>query len=176
MHSFLEDNDEGCGWVVKLPFTSNREFVKRCATPTAVVEAVIQAGHRYFPRVNYAIVQAWLNNDMEYQVVMICGTPLYVIPRRLPSVSAKRFSTRPHPVLIQWAKRAVEALSQAVPQTNCDGLVRVDILETKVGNFVVNGFENFDVDVNSRDDFLIQCQGFIMLRDHYFEMMKRILV
>ena len=30
LQTFLENNDEGCGWVVKLPFVTNREEIRFC--------------------------------------------------------------------------------------------------------------------------------------------------
>jgi len=56
-----------------MPFTTNKEFSKGCATPEQVLQAIRLAGRKYLPRMKYVMVQAQMDNRKEYKLVFIAG-------------------------------------------------------------------------------------------------------
>jgi len=63
---------------------------------------------------------------------------------------SKRFSTYPHTHLKAFAETCVKILGEWNCCSIVHGLVRVDIMQTKDGNFVLNEFESFEANYYSK--------------------------
>jgi len=152
---------------VKMPFTTNKEFSKGCATPEKVLQAIRLAGRKYLPRMKYVMVQAQMDNRKEYKLVFIGGKFAWIAQINQTATHSTAFSNAPHTVLKHWAGVALKALKTSCPEAICDGLVRVDVFQSnnKLG-FKVNEFESFEADVDCTD-FNVTSSGLLTLRDYY---------
>lgn len=142
--SFVTDTSRENGWVVKMPYTTNGEFVKFCKDYDDVLYALKAASEKYFGRVSYAIVQPCMKNRKEYKVVVLGGIAKYVARIENKCASQRCFSTSPHTALFAFAENAVQALKRACPNSIADGILRVDIFQTVDGCLVVNEFESLE--------------------------------
>ena len=59
---FLRNQTEGNGWVVKLPFVTNREGIQFCKTPQRVIEMIGSLQRNFIGRIPYCMVQPCLKN------------------------------------------------------------------------------------------------------------------
>ena len=62
----------------------------------------------------------------------------------------KAFSEPPHQDLIAFAERAVQTLSHNHAGAICDGLIRVDVMQTFTGDMIVNELESLEADYTSK--------------------------
>lgn len=149
----MQENADENGWVVKMPYTTNREFVRGAHDYAGVVELLQLAARQYAGRVSYAFVQPCMRNKMEYRVVVLGGAPAYLasINQSAKGVTHKAFSKHPHDNLKRFAQRAVAALKKACPETISDCILRVDIFQRSDGRLVVNEFESLEARFHSTD-------------------------
>jgi hypothetical protein len=95
----------------------------------------------------YVIIQPCLHNRREMKVVCFGGRPLYV-----STSSAKRSSdginrsipNKPHEKLFKFVEHAMHCYLTHCPYAILDGLFRVDVMQTKDGEYVVNEFESLE--------------------------------
>ena len=145
LHNFLGRHNEGCGWVVKLPFVTVREGLKFCKTYMDVCKALDFATGKFGGRIPYAMVQPCLANRKEYKVVVLNGKASHILPQDAGvRVGGKSFSSFPHKDLFKFAEMAVEILSKRCNGSHSSGLLRVDIMQTSAGNMIVNEFESLE--------------------------------
>ena len=79
---FLDDVNEGNGWVVKYPFVTNSEGIKFCHNKSSVIQMILRERLKYshiWGRIPYAIIQPKLFNRKEYKVVLLGGKGILVI-------------------------------------------------------------------------------------------------
>jgi len=139
--NFLSNHSEGCGWVVKAPFTTNGEGVSFCKTKEDVLEALRRDQKKFAPRdINYLIVQPCLENAKEYKVVCLGGHPQY-ISKHSRSGKGSAFSTR-HEVMT-FARKMLTIISENNQSVIVNMLCRVDVMMYK-DKLVVNEFESFE--------------------------------
>lgn len=72
-YSFLAENDDENGWIVKMPYTTNSQFVKAASDYSKVVCMIKLAATKYADQVTYAFVQPMMCNKKEYRVVVLGG-------------------------------------------------------------------------------------------------------
>jgi hypothetical protein len=92
------------------------------------------------------MIQPRLRNRREYKVILLNGKYKYSTG---PS-KGKAFSVPPHRDLISFAERAVQTLSHHHAGAICDGLIRVDVMQTFTGDMIVNEFESLEADYTSK--------------------------
>ena len=83
-------------------------------------------------------------------------------------------ATASHEALFRFAEAAVKSLSQRSPGTIVDGLVRVDIMETDKGNWVVNEFESLEAiyEPPSRDACIVASVNSFLI-NYWCQVLKR---
>ena len=140
---FIETNDEGEGWILKLPFTTNGEGLKFCKSVGEILRGVKKHAADFGGRMSYSMLQPCLANRKEYKVVLLGGTATFVADIAQRSHCGVPFSSPPHTVIKAFAERVCEML-----ESQCDGalalpMLRVDIMHSKDG-LVVNEFESLE--------------------------------
>ena len=151
LKSFCSQYNEGYGWVVKAPFTTNcscRYFAKSPENVITYLEKICleygpneSRGHSLIP---YVLIQPCMKNMKEYKVLVFDAKPLYV----LSSKSGKRriaFCDKDED-LLTFARDAVEILKKNCKHAIVDGLIRVDIFCNAAGKWKVNEFEGYEAD------------------------------
>jgi hypothetical protein len=153
----MEQNEEGCGWVVKAPYTTNSEFVRFPKTLEQIKQHLCIAKNKYFGSIPYMLLQPCMENRKEYKVVVLNENPVYVSYNPKNSGSkCKSFSKSPHEELFQFARSAVQKLKFNCPESILDGLVRVDIFQNKAKQFVVNEFESLDAAYSANEGNMVK--------------------
>jgi hypothetical protein len=156
-NSFLSENEEDCGWVVKAPYTTNCQYIKFAKTIGGVVDAIRNANDALFYRIPYIMIQACMSNRKEYKIVVFNQIIQYIMVEYKHSKPSKAFSKKPHKELFSFVYEAIQDLKNDCPAFICDGLVRVDIFQNKHGRLVVNEFESLEANYYSKhiDDMLL---------------------
>eukprot|EP00597_Dinobryon_sp_UTEXLB2267_P016104 CAMPEP_0201096512 /NCGR_PEP_ID=MMETSP0812-20130820/5481_1 /ASSEMBLY_ACC=CAM_ASM_000668 /TAXON_ID=98059 /ORGANISM="Dinobryon sp., Strain UTEXLB2267" /LENGTH=158 /DNA_ID=CAMNT_0047350809 /DNA_START=837 /DNA_END=1313 /DNA_ORIENTATION=+ len=91
------------------------------------------------------MIQPCMSNRKEYKVIYIPSRSIqYIVSRTARCGSGTSFSVRPHTRLFDFVRRAVSVFRESCPHAITDGLFRVDVFETKLGELVVNEFESLD--------------------------------
>jgi len=152
-HFISKTNSEN-GWVVKMPYTTNCEYMKICRDMDEVMEALKAACNIYFGRVEYAMVQPCMQNRREYKVVMfnkhsqyIAGISQHASPARafIGSRDGSKYW------IYKFAENAVRELEKCCPEAITDGLLRVDIFQTAENKLVVNEFESLEANISCKN-------------------------
>jgi hypothetical protein len=152
---FLSTNEEnGCGWVIKAPFTTNCESVRYAKTYADVVKYMRSLSKLYLGNVPYLMIQPCMYNRCEVKIVVLKNQPLYKASIATGAGAKskggvnKTFSGNLNTLdaLLAFANTALEKLLSTVPYAITDGLFRVDIFQTISGQLVVNEFESLEAD------------------------------
>jgi hypothetical protein len=146
--SFLDNcNEEGCGWVVKLPFVTN-QIVKGLKTKAEVIKKLHSIFNNDIQGIYpYAIIQPCMRNRKEYKVVYIPSKSIVYVSSATTTAGhyKKAFPTgKDHCDLFEFVGRAVKVFQDACPHSICDGLFRVDVFMNQANEFIVNEFESFE--------------------------------
>jgi len=143
--SFTEEYNEGEGWVVKAPFTTNCDFIKFCKTPDHIIRAVNAAEARLGDQIPYVMIQPTMYNRREEKVVLVNGKAFHVASQSMNKKSTQSYKfARTDEELFRFAERAVKTFKARDPSFIMAGLVRVDIFCNLLGEFVVNEFESLE--------------------------------
>ena len=143
---FTIQNNEGCGWVLKAPFTTNSEHVRFPKSFDALMECLMTCS-RDQSRFPYIIIQPCLYNRKEMKVVCFGGKPLYVSKssaKRSSDGTNRSISIKPHGKLFEFVENAMQCYLTHCPYAILDGLFRVDVMQTKDKEYVVNEFESLE--------------------------------
>jgi hypothetical protein len=160
---FINVNNEGCGWVIKAPFTTNGECVKFAKSMERIVYFLRACSKKYYGEIPYVMIQACMYNRKEYKVVALGGEPLYIaaIGSEKKSTDGVNRAFGDEDELLQFAKLAVKRLLSSVPHAITDGLFRVDIFQDKQNKFVVNEFESLDANYDGNEMYECLTTNFI---------------
>ena len=139
---FLIHNNEGHGWVLKTPFSTNRRHISWPKSYEEVMECLVAKGNLLYGHIPYIMLQACMANKKEYKIVVLNKVARYVAYNHCRQ--GKAYSFYPHEDILNFATHAVELLSLNCPFLIVDCLIRVDIFKNKHGNYVVNEFESLD--------------------------------
>ena len=148
LYSFIIDNDEGCGWVIKAPFTTNSAVIRFPKTPDDIFEQLNALYNTFHGSLPYLMLQACMYNRKEYKIVMFDGEPLFrggdkgSGNKRSTDGVNQSFSTNEN--LLQFSLEAIIAAKLSCSSLLCDGLFRVDIFINAQNNLVVNEFESLE--------------------------------
>jgi hypothetical protein len=151
-YRFIENNDEGCGWVLKAPYTTGGFSVRYPKNLEAIFNCLFKATHDYFGRIPYMMLQPCMKNKHEYKVVVLHEKPAFVSYNYKNSGSKRvAFSKYPFDDILQFAGIAVARLKKNCPEAITEGLIRVDIFQNKEKQFIVNEFESLDANYQAND-------------------------
>ena len=150
----MEANEEnGCGWVVKGPFTTNSQCIKFVHSFDEMKVSMCTLSKKYFGNLPYLMIQPCMYNRKEYKVVVLNNTPLFKAAISTGSHSKSKYGINKafaeEEELLQFAQTALERFRAAAPFAITDGLFRVDIFQTVTGKMVVNEFESLDAEYQS---------------------------
>lgn len=139
-------SDEGCGWVVKPPFVTCGTHFKVFQCQLKLLEHLekffVDDVDCIFP---YTMIQPCMSNRKEYKVIYIPSKSIqYIISRTARCGSGVSYSVKPHTRLFDFVRRACNVFREHCPYAITDGLFRVDVFQTKLGELVVNEFESLD--------------------------------
>jgi len=140
--SFTHQHNEGEGWVVKAPYTTNCDFIRYCRTVPAVILAVATAQRRFEDLMPYVMIQPRMTNRREEKVVLVNGKPFYIADKAMNRGTGLLFASQDQ--LFEFAVDAVRLLKQRDPAFQSKGLVRVDIFCNAEGKLLVNEFESLE--------------------------------
>jgi hypothetical protein len=150
MSLYQEENN---GWVLKAPYTTNSHYIRYPKNFENVVQYIKNANRDLFETMPYVMLQPCMQNRKEYKVVLFNQEVQYLSynPKKGSSISGgtKSFSKPPHEELFSFAAEVVQDLKKECPAFICDGLVRVDIFQNQLGNFVVNEFESLEANYHA---------------------------
>lgn len=168
-------SDEGCGWIVKPPFVTCGNHFKMFQCQTKLLDHLEKFFtddiHCIFP---YTMIQPCMQNRREYKVIYIPSKQTqYIVPRSARCGHGTSFSSRPHTRLFDFVRRSVDVFREHCPHAITDGLFRVDVFQTKLGDLVVNEFESLDaVYYCGGRDTSFHVTNF--LREHWFKHLTEI--
>lgn len=151
-HFMAKTNSEQ-GWVVKMPYTTNCEYMKICRDLAEVIDALKAACSIYFGRVDYAMIQPCMRNRREYKIVMFNKKPQYIAGISQHPASSRAFigaKDGSNYWIFKFAENAVSELEKCCPEAITDGLLRVDIFQTVENKFVVNEFESLEANISCK--------------------------
>ena len=143
LRRFLNRYNEGDGWVVKHPFVTVREGMKFCSSHEEVRDQLAIVTASFAGRLPYTMIQPKLINRKEYKIVVLNGKASHILPQN-SGVRCKGRAFASREELFLFAETAVRILAMRCPGCITSGLVRVDVMTTKEGNYVVNEFEGLE--------------------------------
>lgn len=173
---FCARNCEGCGWVIKAPFTTNSYGVKFCKNSTVLADKLFDMCYSYKGSMSYLLIQPCLCNKKEYKVVTLNGKCLYLAKIK---GNGKSFSVYPHYELFNFAESAVQRLQSDIPSSICSGLIRVDIMITQCGKLIINEFESLEAEFEAHAairDSVLQNQTENFLVEFWYSELTKALV
>ena len=154
---FCSQNNEGFGWVVKAPFTTNSSCRFFASSHEKVISSLESICVDYGPNderdhslIPYVLIQPCMKNFKEYKVVVFNGEPLFVLPCKKLGKRCTSFCDD-NQKLLDFAKSAVQTLTQNCRHAIVDGLIRVDIFCNAAGEWKVNEFEGYEADFGTHD-------------------------
>jgi len=171
---FIEENDEGCGWIVKTPFSTNSHNKKFAFSLDEIVQKIKIQYDDLYHSIPYTMVQATMENKKEYKIVFFNCEPRYV--SLLPNQGAgKAFSSAPHTDLLKFAESASREFSAGCPLALVGSLMRVDIFQTKSGKLVVNELESLEADHHCPNRGIKKAMVDDEIRQYYETLLKNVL-
>ena len=93
---FIQSHTEDCGWVLKLPFTTNGEGLKFCKSMEEIVKMARKNARDFGHRMSYSLLQPCLKNRKEYKVCLFDGKATFVADINQRSGIGESFSKAPH--------------------------------------------------------------------------------
>jgi hypothetical protein len=140
---FIEKNNEGRGWILKTPFTTNGHNKRYAHSLEDIICKIANQYETLKEILPYTMVQATMANKKEYKVVLFKGEARY-ISRGPTNKKGIAFSSKPE--LMDFAMEALKEFASACPNALVDSLMRVDIFQTMTGKLVVNELESLEAD------------------------------
>ena len=136
-------SNEDCGWIVKLPFVTNRK-----PFTTKSVDRMCEYLYNWVFKSEsvmvypYIMIQPCLSNRREYKVITIPSQNITYIANAKGRGNA--YSIAPHERILNFAMETVQYFKSRCPHAITHQLFRVDILQTRDNKLVVNEFESID--------------------------------
>ena len=151
---FWETYSEGCGVVLKAPFTTNSSAIRFLKCFRALSRQVAAWFSKFGGNIPYLILQPCLLNRKEYKVVCLGSKPMYIA--KITGHDSRKSSDGVNRAfcscseLKNFASKAVERMEFRRPGVVLsDGLFRVDIMQMQDGRMVVNELEGFEANYDS---------------------------
>ncbi len=93
-HRFCRRNHEGCGYVLKMPYTTNSAFVRYPNCLSDILKSFKVCCKRYASYMPYVMLQPCMCNNKENKVVVVAGKALYVSENK--NKSGRQYSFDDH--------------------------------------------------------------------------------
>jgi len=172
---FIHRHNEGCGWVLKLPFTTNGEGLKFCKSLEDITHFARKNAHEFGHRMSYSMLQPCLKNRREYKVCIVDGKASFVADINQRSGVGEPFSKAPHTNLKVFAEQACEILENFCQGALVLPILRVDVMMTHNG-LAINEFESIEACFFSKkfEAFELQSQDF--LREYWASTISSLLI
>lgn len=184
MNRFIEVNDYGEGWYLKVPFTANNLAYsgRRCNSYQIILmelEAAIKNNLKsVFP---YLLLQPKVPNAKEYKVIMHNGTCKYFHQIGKSKYFTPKVGSPTYIEVMEFAKKVYDELASRSTSVILTGLVRIDIMRaestkiiqegSKSSRLVVNEVEGIDSNYSSSNSqFQVMTQNF--LQQHWAEIVN----
>jgi len=106
--SLLENND-GSGWVIKAPYTTNSHYIRFAKSVEDVVKIINKANIQLYETIPYIMIQPCMNNRKEYKVVCF-NEKVQFLAHNPKSVHGISFSSSPHKELFEFAHLSLQDL------------------------------------------------------------------
>ena len=151
----MEANEEnGCGWVIKAPFTTNCESVRFPKSYPEMLRFMGSLSKKYYGHLPYLMIQPCMFNRKEVKIVALNNQPVFkagivTLGNCRAQLGINRTFAETKDIL-QFANIALLKLRAAVPFAITDGLFRIDIFQTASGQMVVNEFESLEAAYESK--------------------------
>lgn len=128
---------------MKLPFVTNKMGFKFVRTVEEVLSGIASHFREYGNSLPYTMLQPRLLNMKEYKIVLTNGAFAHVNKN---ASHGKAFMKTPEQKMqiISFAEDAVNILKSRCRAAITDGLIRVDIMQTCRGHYVVNEIESLE--------------------------------
>ena len=172
---FIEENDEGCGWIIKTPFSTNSRNKKYARTLDEIIQKIRIQYDDLYHSIPYTMVQATMANKKEYKIVFFNCVPKYVSLPTTAYYVGRAFSSAPHTDLLKFAESALREFSAACPSALVGSMMRVDIFQTKSGKLVVNELESLEADHHCPSSGMKKAQVDDEIRQYYETLLKGVL-
>ena len=173
IYRFINNYSEGCGWIVKAPFTTNCDCRIFCHSLEKVMSAVSSAETRFGRQFSYLMLQPVMQNRREEKVVLFNGEPCYIADKSInPTQSGSKFADSQQ--LLAFAAHAVRLLKSRDRLFLCDGLVRVDLFCNSSMQLVVNEFESLEANY-TKSPFERQAKVTEQLAQYWEDVLRRCL-
>lgn len=161
-----ENQEHGCGWVIKAPFTTNCESVKFPKSSASMINFMGILSRKYFGHIPYLMIQPCMHNRKEYKVISLNNVPTYVATiatgRNKKSGGGVNKAFADTDSLLSFAGEAIEKFRYNAPFAITDGLFRVDIFQDATGHMVVNEFESLDASYSASTQLQMATQSFLI--------------
>ena len=149
-------NNEGIGWVIKAPFTTNSGYIRFARSENEVFKKLRTACNDLYNNIHYVIIQPCMLNRKEHKLVFVNEQPLYFASigsnskkskggRSLSFINSSDKMDR----AVEFASNSINKLKIRFPNAITDGLLRVDMFQTADGRLVVNEFESLEARYDS---------------------------
>ena len=76
--AFTNANTEGRGWILKTPFSTNRDYMRRCKGVESIFNSLASLRSELLGQIPYVMLQACMKNVIEAKVVVLNKVPKYV--------------------------------------------------------------------------------------------------
>lgn len=138
----MNNNQEGEGWVLKLPYVTNQR-PKYFKNPSHLWRGLRIYEREYSDIIPYAMLQPCMANKRECKMVFLNGQFAHFakssnIGKAFISTDIQREEIK------RFAEMIVTRVRQQIPHSITDGLLRIDIFRNCRGAYVVNEIESLE--------------------------------
>lgn len=139
----MEACDEGEGWVVKFPYTTNRNGLRYVHNVEQLISTLYARYEQFGTIIPYAMLQPCMANKREYKLVYLNGQFSHFASN---SSQGKAFLTdsQARERAIIFGHDVIKLIKTQCSAAVTDGLMRVDIFRNCYGNYVVNELESLE--------------------------------
>ena len=140
--TFIEDI-KAEKWMLKLAFVTNSFHSRSAKNYEEILQHLKHYSKVLYGIYPYVMLQPYLLNRKEYKVVVFDGKAQYI------ATSAKRRGERSFAkdnleALLNFAEYAVMMLKEKSDDIDCEGIIRVDIMQSNSSHMIVNEFESLE--------------------------------
>lgn len=140
---FMADNNEGDSWVLKLPYTTNRNGLKYVRSVEELFSVLWSRYEQFGAYIPYVMLQPCMLNKREYKLIFLNGEFSHFGHN---SSQGKAFLTddETRERAVKFGQDVISLLKHQCSAAVTDGLIRVDIFRNCRGNYVVNELESLE--------------------------------
>jgi len=130
-------------WMLKLGFVTNSFHSRSAKNYEEILQHLKHYSKVLYGIYPYVMLQPYLLNRKEYKVVVFDGKAQY-IAASAKHRGEKSFAKDNMESLLNFAEYAVMMLKEKTDDVDCEGLIRVDIMQSNSHDMIVNEFESLE--------------------------------